>query len=205
MTTDIQRQEKMRQVPISIFDLYGSIELARQLRVEREKFSVAGPHADSFSDVIGDTILGFYHTKDLPSLLQKEVGVSADAAQRIVADLAELLAPVLEREAFEADPKKAGLKALQYQFGQTAAGAPTLGVGTGPDIAIPTEPEPQDPATLHNVTPMRTMATDVNRVHGYGAFRQAPESEDKTVVRSAPQDDLLKSRPRLTNIPKVGE
>lgn len=153
----------------------------------------------NFLTVSGDTILGFYHTKDLPKLLQKEVGVSADVAQRIVSDLTELFAPVLKREAELANPKLSEIKELHQTF-QAAAGTGTAGP---PEVPAPTT-LPTEPASVHDVAPMRTMAGDMNRVHGYGAYRQVGDGEE-TVVRAAPQDELLKSRQPLTGTPQVGE
>lgn len=155
----------------------------------------------NFLTVSGDTILGFYHTKDLPKLLQKEVGVSADVAQRIVSDLTELFAPVLKREAELANPKLSEIKELHQTF-QAAAGT-----GAGVPIEVPKSPtiEPIEPASVHDVAPMRTMAGDMNRVHGYGAYRQVGGDQEENVVQSASQDELLKTRQPLTEIPRVGE
>ncbi len=242
MITNSQRLEKLKNSNDQVAELYGSLGLARTIGSIRSQYNLAVADYD-IVDVIGDTILGFYHTKDLPVLLQQQVGVSATIANQIVTELAELLGPVLEREAAEADPKKASLKALQQQFGQrnkpvttsnevaptaptpqinpapstpaTAAPTPAATVPTPqsipttskPPIPIPTAPasvEPVPEAERHNVTKMRTMAADMSRVHGYGAFRQTT-TDESNVIKSAPQDTLLQSRSPLTNTPKVGE
>lgn len=205
MITNEERIEKLNQLPEPLVDLYGSLTLARALSVIRKKYNLSDAGYD-IADATGDTILGFYPTKNLPTLLQQEAGIAADTAQRIVADLVEILSPVLEHEAALINPKLGAMKELHQQF-QQAGGtsvAPTVVEETPIAPAAPTEvAAPLEP--IHNVTPMRTMAADMTRVHGYGAYRQVnPQPGENGVVRAAPQDELLKERPRLTNTPQMG-
>lgn len=208
--TNQQRKEEILKSSDAIYDLYGSSELGSKI-IAWSKESGFTPEVKSlFIDCIGDTILGFYQTKDLPALVQQEVGVTPEVAARIVADLAELMAPVLEREAMLANPKLGAIKELHQQFakaggtpGSEPAVAPTPHIAPAP--VAPTAPVASEPGPLHNVAPMRTMAADMNRIHGYGAYRQVTQQADDGVVRAAPQDELLKERPRLTNTPRLGE
>ncbi len=201
MLTNEQRIERYRECPTNIQFIYSSEEISN-LNVEIKKtYVLSDEQFVAFMDVSGDTILGFYHTKDLPRLLQQEVGVGADVAQRIVSDLAPLFAPVLKREAELANPKLAEIKELHQTF-QAAAGTGTVVPTEAPQSPVA---EPGEPASVHDVAPMRTMAGDMNRVHGYGAYRQVGGSSDEQVVQAAPQDELLKSRQPLTGTPQVGE
>jgi hypothetical protein len=164
--------------------------------------------------VIGDTILGFYKTAELPGLLQKEIGVSADDAQRIVSDLAEFLGPVIAREKAEANANQAELQELQ----QTFSPAQKVGAGTVPTAPTPTEvavsedataPTPQEAHTP--VQAMRTMEGDMGRIHGYGAYRaqfpEEPQEADHTeeVIRSASQEEILQEKPKLAGMPTYEE
>ncbi len=195
-----KRLKIYRESAEAIQDLYASLEIGEKILTYQEQFNL--PVGDpKIQLIIGDTILGFYHTKDLPRLLQQEVGVSADVAQRIVSDLAELFAPVLKREAELANPKLAEIKELHQTF-QAAAGT---GIATTSEVPQAQTAEPLEPASVHDVAPMRTMAGDMNRVHGYGAYRQVGDRSDEQVVRAAPQDELLKSRQPLAGTPQVGE
>ncbi len=204
--TPTQRQERYMEQSEQIQELYSSIEAAKHNKAISLKYQFTDAQFTAYLDITGDTILGFYPSKELPTRLQKEVGVSSDIAQRIVADIAEFLSPVLAREAELTNPKLGAIKELHQQFQQAGGTAPQA---TEPPKAI----EPAPPATtpvpeaepIHNVTPMRTMAADMTRVHGYGAYRQAnPQPSDDGVIRTAPQDELLKERPRLTNTPQLG-
>ncbi|MCA9360927.1 hypothetical protein KC845_00040 [Candidatus Kaiserbacteria bacterium] len=59
---------------------------------------------------------------------------------------------------------------------------------------------PQKPPTLPttDVTPIRTMSEDVDRIHGYGAYQEkyphlySDPEKDKAIIKSVAQDSLLK-------------
>jgi hypothetical protein len=216
MITNQQRQEKLATLAPFLADLYGSLELARALGNVRRTYKLPDTEID-VADIIGDTILGFHQTKDLPELLQRTVGVKADVAYRIMADLTEFLGPVLEREAALITPALGSIKDLHQQFQKAGgSGASAFGYASVPQ-APTTTPDPEPPLnpvapsalpatqSTNNVTPMRTMPEDMTRVHGYGAYRQAAtQPGDTSVVRAAPQDELLKDRPRLMDTPNLG-
>lgn len=157
----------------------------------------------AYGTSIGDTILGFYKTNELPGLLVKEVGVTPEVATQIVADLKDFMRPVYEREALAAGQKQTDLKALHEQM--VTNPSPTMPVFSGKEIPVPMGESadsdsntsgqrhaiPQSPASPLDVVPMRTMAGDMSRVHGYGAFREEqPLSDDETTVQTS-QADLL--------------
>ena len=66
------------------------------------------------------------------------------------------------------------------------------------------QPTPEPDANTKDVVPMRTMEGDINRIHGYGAFRSQAAAEGE-VVKGADQDALLQSRSRLADTPAVGD
>lgn len=204
MISNEQRLEVFKTIQENVADLYGSSELATKLRILGELYPTK--NQSLFVDIIGDTILGFYHTKDLPTLLQKELGVSADTAQKIVADLAEIFAPVLEREASDVRKKQEDLRGLQQQFmsGTSDVAATPASTETAIDTPIPVAVPEEETGSIHDVAPMRTMAGDMNRIHGYGAYRGTGDTTEN-VVSSPSQNDLLTERPRLAGIPKLGE
>jgi len=129
-----------------------------------------------YGTLIGDTILGFHKTNDLPRLFQTDLQINADMAQRILSDLAEFLSPVLERETAQTQQQKEG----------------RVNLATNIEHAHK-ERVPADPVQTHDIEPMHTMESDGNRVHGYGAYREKHrygEEPDKIVQSS--QDDILK-------------
>lgn len=209
---EIQRNEVLATLDEASKALYLNPDNGEVLYAVFERARIAGNLYRPYAFAVGDTILGFHQTKDLPALLQQEVGVTPEVAQKIVADLAEFLAPVLEREAAAADPKGASLKALHQSFKRAPLVPTTEPLAADPNkppIAVPSAAEPTPtttPISAHNVTPMRTMAADMNRVHGYGAYRQGEaELAEANLIQSAPQDELLKDRPRLAGVPTVGD
>jgi hypothetical protein len=102
------------------------------------------------------------------------MGVSADESQRITSKLIDFLSPVVRREEEEAQNKKEELNKLAQTFAKPAA---------------PAQPAPVE-EYQGGVEPIRTMEQDMNRVHGYGAYREQQEQQEEKVVSS--QDDLLK-------------
>lgn len=125
--------------------------------------------------LVGDVILGFYKTTDLPTLFAQQLGVTAEIAKKMTTDLLEFLSPVIERETAQHMPADAPVPKA------AATEAPVT------ETVSPAEEEDTD-----NVKPLRTMQADMNRVHGYGAFRDEHPLDDEPVHQAAPQDDLLK-------------
>jgi hypothetical protein len=197
MITAQERKQKALSLTEDFWDLYNSSTFGKKLIKLDIKYNFI--NFDLFTDLIGDTILGFYKTSELPELLQKEVGVSADDAQKIISDLSEFLTPIYEREKNEIPVKQQELTDLQQSL---------------EDTAIPSLSE-SDEATNNvktsTVQPMRTMEADMNRIHGYGAYRAAFPDEGQEMehkeetIRSATQDDILTKKPILTDMPSYDE
>lgn len=194
--TSEQRISKYKQLPVTIQEVYSSSEVGEIIRNFASKFQL---EETALLNCIGDTILGFNSSSELPKLLQQETGAGADEAQQIISELTEHLSPVLEREAAAGSQQKKELADLQATIGKPAPktenGATTVPVQTSAE------------ADIHDVTPMRTMERDVQRIHGYGAYRKqnpsakAPESD---ATHRSNQDDLLRKAP-LVDTPKVDD
>jgi hypothetical protein len=171
--TEENRISAYREAPEDIRTLYASEQLSSLIASLHATYEVAAA-IKQFSDIVGDTILGFYKVSDLPRLFQQKLNLSADESQRITSKLIETLTPAVKREEEEAEKKKAALQTLTQTFTKPAA--------------APVQEVPQE--YTGGVEPIRTMEQDMSRVHGYGAYREQIEKEEEKIISS--QDDLLK-------------
>ncbi len=169
-----KRVEAYRTAPEAIRDLYVSDDLTQLVDRLHISFNISQPFR-ALSEIIGDTILGFNKIADMPRLFQQKLGASADESQRMTSRLIEILAPVVTREEADASAKREGLTKLADTFSSPEGIAKQQGI---------------DPASAENIKPIRTMEEDMNRVHGYGAYRAA-EEERAEEPHSSKQDDLL--------------
>lgn len=70
---------------------------------------------------------------------------------------------------------------------------------------------PSEVEAYKDVQPMRSMPTDVSRIHGYGAYRDlypdeaGQQEHTEEVIRSASQEDLLTKKPPLVEKPTYTE
>lgn len=212
MITSNLRIKKYRELPELLVPLYAAPESGTFLYSIYENNLTVKYDYKIFGNLIGDTILGFHKTSELTNLLQTEVGVSADDAQRIYADLEEFLAPVIAREKGEVNPNQDELQKTftpssteksEEEQTEIAPIKPTEEADSTPE-------EPKAPAHS-TVQPMRTMESDMNRIHGYGAYRAQFPDETKEVehveetIRTASQEELLQEKPKLTDMPTYEE
>lgn len=176
LITEQQRVELYRNSPEDIRELYTSETLIDDIDHLIELFKITKPYKE-VSEIISDTILGFYKIADMPRLFQQKLDVTPEVAQKMTAQLIEFLSPVVERE--EATSK------------EVAESKATL-------IQTFANPQPKEEREVSSqpytyVTPLRTMEADMTRVHGYGAYVQqrdgVPTEEGETI--SSSQDDLL--------------
>jgi hypothetical protein len=157
MFTPDQRYQKFKDAPEKIQALYDSNATAAFLHSVMQ-----GYVADTKEgiEIIGDCIIGLYKIADLPRIFQQKLKVSADESQRITSQLIEFLAPVVHREEEEGNVKKEEISKLTQTFAKPE-GLATAPVAQYEDV----------------VEPIRTMSGDMNRVHGYGAYR-AQDADD---------------------------
>lgn len=175
--TNEEKVERYRNANESIKELYTNEVLSEHIDRLILLFEIINPYKE-VSEIIGDTILGFYKIADMPKLFQQKLGVSADISQRMTSQLIEFLSPVVKREQEEATAKKESLATLTQTFA-----APTV-----PTQAIPEVPKPP----VAHITQMRTMQTDLNRIHGYGAYQQnRDDAQKEETTTTSSQDELL--------------
>ena len=74
---------------------------------------------------------------------------------------------------------------------------------TGDTITQNTDP--------HNVQKVRTMETDITRIHGYGAYRdlfpdeEGSQAHKEEVIKSATQEELLQQKTQLAQKPDYSD
>jgi hypothetical protein len=171
MDKDQERIEKISALDETFQELYGAPESGALMYEIFQKFKLTEDVYQRYAEIIGDVILGLHKTTDMPRLFQQKLGVSADESQKITSELLEFLSPVVAREAKEASTKKEELGKLQETFSQ------------------PSAPLPPDIGHTENVKQIRTMGGDINRIHGYGAYREENPDDEATVISS--QEDIL--------------
>jgi hypothetical protein len=159
MATNEERLEKYKKLNGKLQEIYASPAAGATMLVIYKSFITDTSKYKTYAEIVGDTILGFNKITDIPRLFQQKLGVSADESQRMVSQLIELLGPVVEREELEQTAKKEELLKLRATFSQTEG--------------MRGQSEPED-----TVEPIRTMAQDMSRVHGYGAYREELEKEE---------------------------
>jgi len=171
-----------KNLPDTLSHLYGSVESGEKLREVAKIHTISTENYKTYVNCIGDCILGFHKTTDLPRLFQQKLQLSADESQKLASSLTEFLRPVVRRETVEAEAKRLGLVELS-----TTLQNPSPDRLVNPDVESATE----------NVTPLRTMEKDISRIHGYGAYREQ-EGEgnhaEEPIVKSS-QEDILPRKP----------
>lgn len=224
MTT---RLEQYKALPDSLKQIYSS-ELTSMLYDQLEgKYGIKDKIA--FIDTVSDVILGTYTTTQLPKLLEINLEIDEAKARAIVEDLRGLMGPVYDREngtlqevdvdetedPETIDKPAPNLEKVTPNWSQYTT--PTSKVEDRvAHVETPTIPQAQPPATTEPasgqqseaeyVTPMHTMEGDMQKIHGYGAYRQQyPTSSDKLdpVVQSSQSEVLNRTAPRLADTPKV--
>jgi hypothetical protein len=171
-----QRLETYRSIPEDIRNLYVSDSFVEYIDNLILLFGITKPYKE-VGDIVADTILGFYKIADMPKLFQQKLGVSADVSQRMTSQLIEFLSPVVKREE--------GASKLQNESKATLI--QTFATPSTPVVSADENPESQ----IAHVTPIRTMQSDITRIHGYGAYRQQEGKVDEDATISSSQEDLL--------------
>ena len=156
MDKELERNQKYQALSETLQRLYASPQSGARLFEIFQNFKLPEEQYPTYVEIVGDTILGYFKLSDIPRLLQQRLKLSADESQRITATLIDFLSPVVRRE--EEDRKA---KVSEFQsLAEKVAGAKT-----------PIETEP-----IEKVEPLRTMETDMHKVHGYGAYVEQQEN-----------------------------
>ncbi len=194
MISNTQRRIIKEKLPPIIEELYTGDEQIDLNENLTKKYHIS--NIGRYVEIVGDTILGFHRTTELPRLFQSELDMSADEAQRLTSDLLDFLSPVIEKEA---DGDRSITKEDLEKLSQTFAEAKANQVVTEKEEVIESERE-------DDIQPVRTMNTDMNRVHGYGAYReQNPLPEEEPVVQSEQASVLSDTPPTSIPVPTQPE
>lgn len=177
--TEETRLEAYKKSDDEIKNLYESPSSGEIMIKIYEKYLTPETNYRLYASLIGDVILGFHKTTDLPRLFQSQLNISADEAQRMTADLLEFLSPVLEREENEKGIKKEEIDKLAQTFKEATEKRPA---------EITPEGKPED------IKPLRTMAADMNRAHGYGSQTNNTD-EEEPIVKSEQAQTLGQAAP----------
>lgn len=161
MDKDQERIKRYHELDEVHQRLYASPESGIALRSIFNKLGLGDDAYQFYAEVVGDTILGFFNVTDMPRLFQQKLGIGADDAQRLTSQLIEFLGPVVAREEAAAKAKQNDLKVLAEKFAEQKS--------------TPSEQQ-AEPASA--VEPIRTMEGDMNRIHGYGAYRELYGDEE---------------------------
>lgn len=223
----MDRNEAYKALPQNIQFLYDSPESGDILRASFNAHVAQPESYKTYVHIVGDAILGFYKTKDIPKKLQFELNLGADDAQRILTELSSFLAPLIEFEQQEEQRGKAGLQELEQNFKNLREEAMQLHNTSGAETPTRSDPGVEaavaeamtDPAkvaapnvkTSYTVEPMHTMQTDITRIHGYGAYRdlfpdeKGAQAQKEGTIKSASQEELLGKKPELAQKPNYSE
>lgn len=175
-----KRIETYRNAPEAIRELYVSDELTQLIDKVHLTFRITHPFK-MLSEIVGDTILGFNKIADMPRLFQQKLGVSADESQRMTSQLIEILGPVVTREEAETSVKKEELSKLKEVFAQPE------GIVTRQN-----DDQARVQTQTDEVEPIRTMAQDMHRVHGYGAYRAQEGEEGSETIAQSSQEEITR-------------
>ncbi len=127
--TNEQRRGRMKELPESFVEWYGSMETARFLSGVTDKYKIGGNN--DHIDVIGDVMLGFYAKSQLPALLALYAGIPQETARALAADLADFLKPVPDIP--------------EQPLPQTTAAPKPTTPSPAPQPKAPVVPQPQPP------------------------------------------------------------
>ena len=156
MDKELERMERYQKLNEKLQRLYASPESGRELSLIFAQHQLQEALYPIYAEIIGDTILGYHRLSDIPRLLQQRMKLSADESQRVTSKLLDFLSPVVRREEEE---RKAKTSEYQQLAQKVAEVRPT-------DESLPVE----------SVEPLRTMETDIHRVHGYGSYNSQYQS-----------------------------
>jgi hypothetical protein len=156
------------QLPESMQRVYSSEETIRFQVTMLDRFRIGQEKRDAYLDLVGDTILGISEAETLEAKIQTDIGLEATEARQLAGEITRYIKPALE---YHQDPEAYLMKE------QVATETPATLLSTAPNVA-PVEPMTAGEANVvesvsePTVQPLRTMETDVKRIHGYGAYRE---------------------------------
>lgn len=216
------RMSKLATSTTAVKHLYTNEEAGAKYR---EVFDASGLPEEKYTNyvlTVGDVVLGFYPISELATLLKSNSKIDEQTAKKITADLIDFLSPLVNRSEEN-----------------VAVSVPDPLTDTVPVAVTPPEPaQPApEPAPVPEVEepvvqPLRTMEHDMDRIHGYGAYRKmypdpevesaipepvtpqaqqatspapVPVPQEEKVIVATPQAETLSGSPTLTPTPTYTE
>jgi hypothetical protein len=133
--------------------MHGSVETGQLLSLLRKEYKIQD---DTFIDIVGDIMLGFYPKSEFRKLLTAFLGVSDEVATSIERDLGTLLFKIDGVPVIPPAPRDTRERLDLRPEGFTG----TSNVNTVPGNEKPLTRE----EVLRSITPKRTMASDIESV-----------------------------------------
>lgn len=187
----VDMQERIGILPEELIDLITDGTLDAVVYKLEQKFALTEEQGKLLENEIILVLALFFGPETFVENVKESLGVDQAIAEAINAevreDIFELVADIFEtvakarREMREAVGETNLLKKMEKREDLTKL-AETL--------AQPRTQDQAAPLSVEDIVPIRTMEQDMERVHGYGAYREKLEQEEAEVVSS--QDDLLK-------------
>lgn len=171
ITRDI-RLATYKKAPEHVQEMYGSPETGDLLAHLIGEYHI---HAvDTFVNLIGDIMLGFYPKSNLRKLLTGLVGVSEEAAVAIEKDLGVLLSKIDGESSVPPAPKDVR-EELELRPAGVPSNTPPREVPVSPSGVAPGGQKPLTrEEVLRAITPKRTMASDIESVREEKERGRAP-------------------------------
>lgn len=156
-----------------------------------KKYSIPETKVPMYIEIVENVVLGFNKISDLPRLLQQNVGLDKETAQKLVAELIDAWGLIVEREENEERARKQEVSSLADKIEAIKPVEPTSELK--PAEETPTTPVTQTVSPTEPVVkPIRTMDADMQKVHGYGALAENlnAQTEDEPVIKATSQDEI---------------
>lgn len=210
-------QERLESVPSELSYIFSGQTLERFVENTRVIYSLSDVQAARLSDEIVLTVLLFEPLRDLGSNIERALAIPRTVADEITssvrdelltAEVAELIAELnaaqLANESGEDIPvDNDELTASEEPVVPASPPAPPAAAPEPPPVPdaapaaapVPQAPEPHPETETHEISPLRTMQGDAERIHGYGAYRARMKEKYGTPPPNPPGGQSLADRP----------
>ncbi len=215
-------EERLALLPEEITQLISNTQFKQEVEILIDDLPLEPTQKKELSNFFYMTLLLFVPIDTFIDTLIQKTTIPTDIAQLSYNKLYALIPPEIQdilqaiTDELKKEPENT-LQTLQETFTPEKE-APASPAPATHSTNTPSAPAPDTnittPPPLEATTPvqaMRTMETDMNRIHGYGAYRaQFPEiekeqEETEEIIRSATQEELLLKKPSLANTPTYEE
>ena len=186
-TPNIQEilKERFSALPPSVQKAIKSEDVSKHLRALADMHKL---HLDQWENLENEVMLALFGVTPIDELqasIKKEVGVSAEVAAALAADIStvvfEPIRQELERELEHPEAKTASVSDVEVARTQVLGQAPTANEG----IAIKL-PEPARPSVAPGTPPQPPPETKVERGPASGAYKPGEPSSTRKVIEDDP-------------------